>query len=323
MKNLPGNNGTNLDVSIVIPSYNRAWLLGRCLDHLASQDYPLRLFEVIVVDDGSNDETQQEVSSKNRGLILHYLRSSHRVGPAAARNQALEKVNGNVVLFLDSDVLAPPSLVRRHVRAHQTHPRIFLDGPVVEITSKKDVENPPFHSWRTKLLAFLDVAGAAFITANTSVTRQELARAGGFDEKFVWAWEDIELGHRLRQQGLRRMKDRGAYVLHCKTNRPSLSELAALKEQRGEFAGMFYRKHPTPSNGRSVRLRYLTCDRILRRIGLTDDRLQRSYSLLDESSPYHRVTKKLYLIRAHARGLSKGLNGGARHAMPEDECASS
>ena len=151
-------------------------------------------------------------------------------------------MNGRVVIFLDSDVLAPPSLVRRHVQAHESHTRIILDGPVIDIHHEEDLENPPFHSWRTKLLSFLDVAGATFITANTSVARDELLRAGGFDEDFVWAWEDIELGRRLRKAGVGRVKDRAAYVLHCKMEKRSLLELAALKEQRGEYAGIHNRQ---------------------------------------------------------------------------------
>ncbi len=98
-------------ISVIIPTFNRAALLSRALQSVAEQDY-LNL-EVIVVDDGGSDGTPQVVEQfkrhfKESGIELVFLRQEN-AGPAKARNLALQKSQGGLVAFLDSDDLWRPT----------------------------------------------------------------------------------------------------------------------------------------------------------------------------------------------------------------------
>jgi GT2 family glycosyltransferase len=184
-----------------------------------------------------------------------------------------------------------------------------MDGPVINITREEDIAAPPFFRRDVRTMAFLDFGGVSFITANASCKRLDLAGAGGFDEDFVWAWEDVELGTRLMESGLKRVKNRRAYVLHCKTGKHSLASQAAFRKERAEYAGKFFSKHPSPGAERMVRLRYLKYDRLLEDMGwvrryLNEEYVSSSGGKLPSWPP---MLKKLYLIHAHAEGLRKGL----------------
>ena len=84
--------------SVVVPTYNRAARIGYCLDALRSQDSSVA-FEVIVVNDGSTDDTLQ-IIKKYQGIRVI---SQANAGPAAARNRGVQEASGEIVLFTDDD----------------------------------------------------------------------------------------------------------------------------------------------------------------------------------------------------------------------------
>jgi glycosyltransferase involved in cell wall biosynthesis len=92
-------------VSVIVPTYNRASLLKRLLESLREQTYPADKFEVLVVDDGSTDETPQVVEefARSAPFAVRYFRQP-RKGPAAARNLGIQQSRGEIVAFVDSDV---------------------------------------------------------------------------------------------------------------------------------------------------------------------------------------------------------------------------
>lgn len=89
--------------SIIIPTYNRAKLLNRCLDSLTKQNYAY--FEVLVCDDGSTDNTQAVVAKYQNALNIKYFRNENWGGPARPRNIGINNSEGEWVCFLDSDDL--------------------------------------------------------------------------------------------------------------------------------------------------------------------------------------------------------------------------
>src|ERR671912_965329 len=106
--------GTGL-VSVVIPCYNQAHFLGEAIESVLSQTYPH--FEIVVVDDGSTDNTQ-EVAARYPGV--RYIRQENQ-GLAGARNAGIRRSNGSYLVFLDADDRLLPEALEvglEHLNAH-------------------------------------------------------------------------------------------------------------------------------------------------------------------------------------------------------------
>ncbi|MCX8043077.1 MAG: glycosyltransferase family 2 protein [Desulfobacterota bacterium] len=119
-------------VSIIIPTFNRAAVLPRALESAACQTYPE--IEIIVVDDGSNDETATVVATYARtcGRQLKYIARQHG-GCAAARNTGLAVAAGDCVLFLDSDDALVPTAVASLLEALYGAGADFVYSPAIEV----------------------------------------------------------------------------------------------------------------------------------------------------------------------------------------------
>jgi glycosyltransferase involved in cell wall biosynthesis len=103
----------NLSVSVVIPAYNRLPILGRALESVANQTYPIK--QVILVDDGSTDGTAEWVSDNYSNINVVSLIANS--GAAAARNAGIQRANADLVAFLDSDDSWLPTYISRQVAA--------------------------------------------------------------------------------------------------------------------------------------------------------------------------------------------------------------
>lgn len=200
-------------LSVLVPTYERPGLLRACLASLAAQDVPADDFEVVVVDDGSGPAVQREVDRARASMPnLVGFRLAQNGGPAAARNRAVAASSGAVVLFLDDDVVATPSLVRCHLDHHGAGDELL--AVLGRVAWHPELRVTPFMRW-------LDRSGlqfayetwlregpvappyAAFYTANLSMSRALFERGGGFDERFPYAaYEDMELAWRLTGAGL-------------------------------------------------------------------------------------------------------------------------
>jgi glycosyltransferase involved in cell wall biosynthesis len=119
--------------SVVIPTYNRGEALGTVLDLLLASDLKgVGEIEVVVVDDGSPTEAAPIVNARQApaGFNLRCVRQEN-AGPAAARNLGFASTRGDVVIFIDDDILVPPELVRDHVEAHVLNPGSVIFGVCV------------------------------------------------------------------------------------------------------------------------------------------------------------------------------------------------
>jgi GT2 family glycosyltransferase len=194
-------------VSVVIPTFNRANRLRRVLEGLAAQVGHDEL-EVIVVSDGSTDGTDELLRDASLPLpVIGVVQAN--AGPAAARNRGVEIATGDLLLFLDDDVLPSTSLVGTHVAAHG---RLGEDAVVIgPMLDPPDHPMSPWVRWEQEMLAKQYAALARgdyeptarqFYTGNASVRRCHVVDAGGFDTRFRRA-EDVELAYRLARRGLR------------------------------------------------------------------------------------------------------------------------
>ena len=206
-------------VSVIVPTYNRLKRLKQVLNALASQNYPRDCFEVVVISDGSTDGTHEYLGQHELPLNLTFA-IQQNLGPAAARNNGIERATAEIVLFIDDDVVPSPTLIQEHVCTHreQSHDRIVL-GPML---TPSDFVMSPWVRWEQAMLGkqYQDMLSGKwtptarqFYTGNTSLARRHLVAAGGFDTAFRRA-EDVELAYRLDQLGLRYIFNASAIGYH-------------------------------------------------------------------------------------------------------------
>jgi len=228
-----------VELSVVIPAYNRRHVLAVCLRCLTTQTLAPREYEVVVVDDGSEEDLEPVVEEVAKFIRVRLIRLPHNLGRAAARNRGIEVARGEVIVFVDSDVFAPPGFLEAHRNVHAHNERAVGRGPLLLIEHLEDpFTRPPV--LRDPSPAFLD-------TANASVRRKHLLAAGGFDEGFRhYGWEDLDLGIRLKRMGLRRVFSRHAVAYHYQPlpSAKTLVDLLRKEEERAQMAVRFLRKHP-------------------------------------------------------------------------------
>jgi len=104
-------------ISVIIPTYNRAQRLKKAIDSVFAQSHPN--FEMIIVDDGSDDNTVDLIKNYNSDIV--YIRQENR-GPAAARNRGIEKARYNLLAFLDSDDWFAENKLETQIKSLQQNP---------------------------------------------------------------------------------------------------------------------------------------------------------------------------------------------------------
>lgn len=207
------------NVSVVIPTYNRLGRLRRVLAGLERQTVPPGSFEVVVVSDGATDGTAEFLARYQGPLRLAPVLQANR-GVAAARNSGFRRAGGELIIFIDDDVVPTPTLIAEHLQSHgETIERAVVLGPML---TPPDAQLLPWVRWEQAMLAKqyeAMISGAwaptarQFYTGNTSLARRHLVEAGGFDEQFRRA-EDVELAYRLAERGLRFVFNPEAAGLH-------------------------------------------------------------------------------------------------------------
>ena len=211
-------------LSVLLCSYNRAEKLRRCIDALASQTLARDQFEVILVNDGSTDDTREVMRRALSHLPGEYCEHETNRALAAARNTALRAARGRIVLFINDDTYPEPDMLEQHLRAH----RMRSEGPVGVLGY---ISFDPKHERRVFSQALhhhdllFPLTGSRegveydfdhFVTGNISVPRTLFAEQDiWFDESFLrYGCEDIEVGYRLWQKGLRVFYHPEARAIH-------------------------------------------------------------------------------------------------------------
>jgi glycosyltransferase involved in cell wall biosynthesis len=207
-------------LSVILPTYNRANILKKTLaayQHQVSQD---RIIEILVVDDGSTDETGAVVceSAHTSPVPVRYLPQENK-GLAAARNHGLREAQGDIVLLGDDDIIPSPSMAAEHLAWHERFPdpAIAVVGAVP--WSPEVSPTPLMKWWGLNGLHFneAEVYWPAGLYCNTSVKLAFLRENGIFDERFRhYGYEDIELSYRLTKKGFRMLFNPNCIGYHYK-----------------------------------------------------------------------------------------------------------
>ena len=134
-------------VSIIMPTFNRSYIIQQAIDSITVQTYAN--WELIIMDDGSSDNTKEIVTSLSNSRI-HYHQQTNQ-GPAAARNHAIKEARGDLIAYLDSDNTFLPRYLETMVDHFQKHPRatygipqgnytleLYIDDKLVDSVDKTD-----------------------------------------------------------------------------------------------------------------------------------------------------------------------------------------
>lgn len=194
--------------SVIIPTFQRREVVVRMVRALARQTR--RDFEVIVVVDGSTDGTAAALRQLSAAFPLTVL--DHRnLGAATARNAGAAAARGELLLFLDDDMEADPTMLAEHDRAHQEGADVVLGDLPVHPDSPMTVLTPGVGRWterrRQLLTTDREVPLSELLTGQMSIAREAFERLGGFDVSFTrggtFGGEDVDFGYRARRAGLR------------------------------------------------------------------------------------------------------------------------
>lgn len=241
-----------MDCSVVIPTFNRARVLSRTLRSLACQETGGEVsYEVIVVDDGSVDETQALVGRTERDfpVPLAYFRQENR-RQGAARNRGAREAGGKLLIFLGDDTIPTPAFLLEHRRAHRKgHSRLAVIGYTPwasEIQTTRFMRYIGEQGWQFGFALIedpQDVPFNFFYTSNISLEREFFLASGGFDEDFKeYGWEDVELSWRLKKAGMQLAYCREAVAQHYHPT--SFKSFTRRQRKVGYSAWTFYQKHP-------------------------------------------------------------------------------
>lgn len=195
----------SLTLSVVIPTYGEPERLEATLKSLSQQDYPHEATQIIVVDDASPHLDAERLYEAVAPLRLRLISNEQNQGRARARNAALRVANGDIVVFLDSDMTVGTDFLRVHAQRHQDHTEAVFVGnirftkeiPVTSLT--RYLEGRGVH----RIDGNKPIPFKCFVTGNSSIRRSSLLRVGFFDEDLTaYGGEDLELGYRLHLAGI-------------------------------------------------------------------------------------------------------------------------
>lgn len=229
-------------VTVIVCSYNGAATLGQCLRSLSALDYPD--YEVIVVDDGSTDDTRAVLAGFPEVRAIHQPNR----GLSAARNAGLQAATGSIVAYTDSDCFADPGWLACLVDPLQQSGAAAVGGPNLT----------PEDGWLAACVAAApgqpthvlesDQVAEHIPGCNMAFRREALLAINGFDPAFHKAGDDVDVCWRLQQAGCWITFAPGAYVWHHRRQTPG----AYLRQQAGygEAEALLRFKHPDRFNGR-------------------------------------------------------------------------
>ena len=224
--------------SLIIPAYNAGRTLDTCLRSAFDQSLPLEAYEVIVVDDGSTDNTPEVAG----GFPVILLRQQNS-GPAAARNAGVRQATGEILIFTDSDCELDREFLKNMIAPFKKNEIIGVQGVYkTEQTEfmanfgQVEIEGRYVRLAHDKYIDFIGTYAAAY-------RRDVFNDNDGFNESFPLAsGEDTEFSYKLQKQGHKMVFNPAAFVYH---RHPStLKHYLRTKFYRGYWRIGLYSLHP-------------------------------------------------------------------------------
>jgi len=233
-------NDTNIDISVVIGTYNQKEILSKVLDSFASQTYPPEKMEIVLIDSSSTDGTEEMCLKACYPFLFTYFRKEN-TGKVSARNVGIKKAKGKIIFLTDGDVIAHREMIEKHMEYHEKYPSSVIVGKQLIVNSpeelhgkicfrrdnKKDGQKLPWHH---------------LVTGNASMPKDMLIEIGMFDEDFLgYGCEDYELGYRIFKRNIPIIYNPHGINYHC--HPVTFEEDCGRKIDTGKAAVIFYKKH--------------------------------------------------------------------------------
>ena len=197
-------------VSVIIPVYNGSKYLNQCLDALMRSSY--QQYEIIVVDDSSTDESVDICRKKG----VSVLQMPHQSGPAAARNYGAKKARGDILLFVDSDVLVNRETISQVIANFMNNPNVVaVFGSYDDSSRAADFLSQFRNLFHHFIHQNSHQEAKTFWTGCGAIYREIFSQLQGFDEGW-FSIEDTELGHRIWKNGYRITLDKELQLKHLK-----------------------------------------------------------------------------------------------------------
>jgi glycosyltransferase involved in cell wall biosynthesis len=239
-----------LDISIIIPTYNRLTSLLDTMDSLKMQSYPFKKFEVVIVDDGSTDKTKEVLQARQYPFPVQYIYEENE-GSAVARNKGALAARGWLLVFLDDDMLVKKDFLLGLIEMHRLTPQLVGMGavmpyiPTVATVFNQIMAKEMIWGKDTKIDVEVDFTHCE--TNNLSVLRDDFFRIGMMQDVAgdgpTW-WGDVDFGYRAWQLGFQFFRSGQAQCFH---RDHSLRDLETLSERYFRVAKMvhiLFRKFP-------------------------------------------------------------------------------
>jgi glycosyltransferase involved in cell wall biosynthesis len=188
----------DIEISIVIPTFNRSSSLKETLESLFAQTYPANKFEILVCDDNSSDNTEEVVKElmQNTQHNLKYIKVKSKIkGPGKVRNAGINQSSGKIIGFTDDDCIVSKKWIETAVECFINNNEIC--GVCGTVTTIGDCKNKRFTIPRR--VDILSDSGS-YVTSTVFYKKDVLLEVGSFDTDMRY-WEDIELGWRVKKKG--------------------------------------------------------------------------------------------------------------------------
>lgn len=233
-----------LTVSVVIPAYNASRTIEKCLDAISKQSYPSE-YEIIVVDDGSKDNTKELI--KRFGKVKYIYKENS--GPAAARNVGWKAASGDVIVFTDSDCVPEENWLEEIVKPLDIDKKVVAVGGKYERTLNDDKKlakliGEEINLRYNKIGTYTDAHGSYSL----AVYKKVLEKVGGFNEYYrIATAEDWDLCYKITEKGYKIAFCREAKVGHYHPE--NLYKYLRTQFKHGFYRMKLYKDHPQKVKG--------------------------------------------------------------------------
>jgi glycosyltransferase involved in cell wall biosynthesis len=251
-------------VSVIIPTYNHKEALRETLQSLAQQTYPSHCFEVIIVDDGSIDGTQ-EIAAENFPFLLRYIQQNNQ-GDAAARNVGAQQSQADVLVFLDDDILVEPDYLTCLVQAQAVEKDRIVAGTWDLWRTKTNgqgvsaqilLESGAYysrgasaedkHNALNPTILAVEVPFSDIHSNNMAIRREsyfEIGMMQSLEFSGSSMWCDLEFTYRAYRQGYRFLRSTRAICWHRDRWAESLEDFKKRMREAAYRSVRLFQKHP-------------------------------------------------------------------------------